>query len=69
MDGTHEGDDRRHEPAPHADAPPAREQRTTGAGSEATEGTDKTGEAHDREHRGGYGGAGGAPVRSSDDRG
>ncbi len=54
--------------AAHADSPPNRPERQTGAGGEATEGTSKTGTEHAGEHRSGYGGAGGAPVTSSDDR-
>lgn len=52
--------------ATHADSPPNRPERQTGAGGEATEGTSKTGAEHAGEHRSGYGGAGGAPVTSSD---
>lgn len=61
-------DQERHTPGQHADTPPDRERRTTGAGSEATQSTGQTAEGHDREHRSGYGGAGGAPVTSSDER-
>jgi hypothetical protein len=52
----------------HSDSPPARPERQTGTGGEATEGTSKTGEEHDGEHRSGYGGSGGDPVSSSDQR-
>lgn len=55
-------------PSQHADTPPARPERQTGVGSEATAGTPKTSEGHDGEHRSGYGGAGGDPVTSSDKR-
>jgi hypothetical protein len=55
-------------PATHADSPPDRPARKTGAGGEATEGTSKTGDEHHGQHRSGYGGSGGEPVTSSDDR-
>ena len=60
--------DQERTPATHADSPPDRPERQTGAGGEATEGTNKTGDEHDGQHRSGYGGAGGAPVKSSDQR-
>jgi len=60
--------DQERTPAQHSDSPPARPERQTGAGGEATEGTDKTGDEHPTEHRSGYGGAGGKPVTSSDER-
>lgn len=55
-------------PAKHSDAPPARPERATGTGSEATQSTDGSAEGHTTEHRSGYGGAGGEPVRPSDKR-
>jgi hypothetical protein len=56
-------------PASHADSPPDRPARATGAGSEATTATDGSSvEGHDRQHRSGYGGKGGAPDTSSDGR-
>jgi hypothetical protein len=60
--------DQERTPAQHSDTPPARPERQTGAGGEATEGTSKTGDEHDAQHRSGYGGAGGDPVTSSDQR-
>lgn len=55
-------------PSSHNDGPSGRPEKSTGAGSEATEGTDKTGGDHKTEHRSGYGGAGGKPVTPSDKR-
>lgn len=55
-------------PAKHSDTPPARRERATGTGSEATQSTDGTAEGHTREHRSGYGGAGGTPVKPTDKR-
>ena len=60
--------DQERTPATHADSPPARPERQTGAGGEATEGTGKTGDEHEAQPRSGYGGAGGSPVKSSDQR-
>ena len=58
--------DQERTPATHADTPPDRPERQTGAGAEATAATNEPVDDHDREHRGGYGGAGGKPVTSSD---
>jgi hypothetical protein len=60
--------DQERTPGAHTESPPARPERQTGAGAEATAGTAKTGDEHDGEHRSGYGGSGGAPVTSSDGR-
>ena len=54
-------------PAQHNDGPSEREERSTGAGREATK-ADPDGSEHDREHRSGYGGKGGKPDTSSDNR-
>ncbi len=61
-------DQTRMEPGQHSDSPPARPERTTGAGAEATAATPKTSGGHEGEHRSGYGGGGGAPVTDSDSR-
>lgn len=55
-------------PSEHSDTPPARPERTTGAGAEATQPKGEIAEEHDREHRSGYGGKGGSPDASSDQR-
>ena len=62
-------------PKRHSDTPPARAERRTGSGSEATEGMDDAEQGGAKrlpeggdQHRSGYGGAGGAPKTSSDTR-
>lgn len=55
-------------PAKHSDTPPARPERTTGAGSEMQAGNPAPVESHPTEHQSGYGGQGGKPKTSSDDR-
>jgi hypothetical protein len=55
-------------PAEHSDTPPARPERTTGAGSEMQADRENPVESHPTEHRSGYGGSGGKPVTSSNDR-
>lgn len=52
----------------HADSPPARPEKSTGTGSEATQATDGSAKGHHTEHRSGYGGSGGDPVKPSDTR-
>jgi hypothetical protein len=55
-------------PAPHSDEPPARPERTTGAGKEMHADKSKPAELHPDQHRSGYGGKGGEPDTSSHDR-
>ena len=55
-------------PGQHSDTPPARPQRSTGAGDEMQAGNPAPVETHPTEHQSGYGGQGGQPKTSSDDR-
>lgn len=55
-------------PSEHSDSPPARPQRTTGAGQEMQADKSNPAASHPHEHRSGYGGKGGEPVTSSHDR-
>jgi hypothetical protein len=55
-------------PAKHSDSAAPRPERTTGAGSEATQSTNGTAKGHETEHRSGYGGPGGEATTPSDKR-
>ena len=55
-------------PAPHSDTPPARPERTTGAGNEMQADKSHPVESHPTEHKSGYGGEGGEPKTSSHER-
>jgi hypothetical protein len=55
-------------PSEHSDSPPARPERSTGAGDEMQAGHPEPVESHPTEHRSGYGGDGGEPKTSSHDR-
>jgi hypothetical protein len=55
-------------PGQHSDTPPARPERSTGAGGEMQAGNPAPVENHPTEHQSGYGGQGGQPKTSSDDR-
>ena len=55
-------------PGEHSDTPPARPERSTGAGDEMQAHRKEPVESHPTEHESGYGGKGGAPKTSSDDR-
>ena len=55
-------------PGKHSDTPPARPERTTGAGKEMQAHQAPPVESHPTEHRSGYGGKGGQPVESSQER-
>ena len=55
-------------PSKHADSPPDRPERTTGAGREMHPDNSHPPDLHAEQHRSGYGGKGGEPVTSSDER-